>query len=116
MTKKRQTVWNKSGGLCWYCGVELPEKGWHVDHFESQHKAGHIDKQSNNALENLVPACVGCNLFKSASSLEGFRRHIEKQKDTVRKYSSGFRIAERMGIIEVFDEMPIIFWFEENNL
>lgn len=30
---ERETVFNKYGGKCAYCGTEL-QKGWHVDHME----------------------------------------------------------------------------------
>lgn len=34
INKKRQAIWDKSNGHCWYCGCQLGEKGWHADHFE----------------------------------------------------------------------------------
>jgi len=115
--KKRLEVWAKSKGRCWYCGFELPEKGWHVDHFKPLGGGGKFEtiiKDRLNDIENLVPSCAGCNLFKSVYTVEGFREKIEHQREQVRKYSTGFRIAERMGIIEVKPD-PVVFWFERKN-
>jgi hypothetical protein len=115
MNKKRREIWNKSGGKCWYCGCELPEKGWHADHFEPVLRAFDIvprDKRKNpnkfevrhnggfenpelDNQENLVPSCAPCNLFKSTFSVEMFRNEIKKQVDRARKSSVNFRTAER---------------------
>jgi hypothetical protein len=32
--QQRSVLRTKFGGRCAYCGVELPEKGWHADHVE----------------------------------------------------------------------------------
>ena len=31
---QRDVLRMKFGGMCAYCGSELPEKGWHADHVE----------------------------------------------------------------------------------
>jgi len=112
--KQRQDIFNKSGGLCWYCGDPL-QKRWHVDHIDPifRDKNGMPRKIDLDKYENMVPACPSCNLFKSVFDLESFRSEIEAQKERVRRYSSGFRIAEKMGIIQIVDK-PVVFWFEEN--
>jgi 5-methylcytosine-specific restriction endonuclease McrA len=127
--KQRQQVWDKSGGLCWYCGCELPERGWHADHFEPVireqttarcHESGtwkfvptgKVLRGEKDTLENMVPACAPCNLFKSTYDVEFFRSEIEAQIERVRKASSGFRIAERMGVIEAKPQDRVVFWFE----
>jgi len=128
--KQRIEVWKKSGGKCWYCGCELPERGWHADHFLPIIRESKIVPDTSNspysykvmstgkclrgyhdAVENMVPSCASCNLFKTTFDIESFRREIEAQKERVRNASSGFRIAERMGLIEVKDK-PVVFWFE----
>ncbi|WP_027859234.1 HNH endonuclease [Marinobacterium jannaschii] len=132
--KQRQQVWNKSGGKCWYCGTDLPEKGWHADHVEPIYRETKIVKDRSDSpyshktvstgaslrphkdkLENMVPACAPCNLFKATYSVEFFRKEIEAQIERVRKASSGFRIAERMGIIQPKPNMPVVFWFEQQG-
>lgn len=128
--KQRQQVWDKSGGKCWYCGCDLPEKGWHADHLEPiirrtmivedtsdspySHKSvstGESHRPQHDKLANMVPACAPCNLFKTTFSVEFFRQEIEAQIERVRKAGSGFRIAERFGLIEAKPK-SVVFWFE----
>ena len=130
MNKKRQTIWDKSGGKCWYCGCDLPLKGWHIDHVEpiirdtiivedtSDSQYSHKSVSTGTSLrphldtiENMVPSCAPCNLFKFTFDVEFFRKEIAAQRERVRGASSGFRIAERFGIIEVIKN-PVVFWFE----
>lgn len=114
--KQRGVVWKKSNGKCWYCGVSLPEKGWHADHFEPVYRqGGELWKPDNDVIENIVPACAPCNLFKSVFSAEEFRQEIYFQADRARKTSVNFRTAERFGIIEINDK-PVVFWYEQQGL
>lgn len=131
--KQRQAIWDKTGGKCWYCGCDLPGK-WHADHVEPiirktkivkdhsdsqySHKVvstGECCRPQHDIIDNMVPACIPCNLFKTTFSVEGFRQEIEAQAERVRRYSSGFRIAERFGLVEVKPQ-PVTFWFERQGL
>lgn len=120
LTKKmRQHVWDKSGGKCWYCGCELPMKGWHADHFNPV-KRGYATETGmahpeNDKLSNIVPACAQCNLFKHSFSIEGFRREIESQVTRALAYNRNVRQALRFGLITIH-EKPIIFWFEKQSI
>jgi len=133
--KQRQEVWDKSAGICWYCGDKLPDKGWHADHIKPVRRT--LSKKSykdcgfgkvpesiqslmnndgmqspqNDAIENIVPACAPCNLFKSVFSIEEFRIEIALQVDRARRQSVNFRTAERFGLIEV-RPAKVVFWFE----
>ena len=128
--KQRQAVWAKSGGKCWYCGCDLPDKGWHADHIQPiireskivpdtsnsiySHKFVHTGKcgrAHHDTIDNMVPSCAPCNLFKATYDVEFFRSEIEAQIERVRKASSGFRIAERCGLIET-NPKRVVFWFE----
>lgn len=129
--KQRQKVWAKSQGHCWYCGCTLPEKGWHADHVDpvfrdselvrdekGQSKiipTGTCWKPENDKLENMVPSCAPCNLFKSTFSVEQFRGEISEQINRARRSSVNFRTAERFGQITIKSE-PVIFWFEKQQL
>jgi 5-methylcytosine-specific restriction endonuclease McrA len=132
--KQRKQIWEKSGGKCWYCGTDLPIKGWHVDHFEPIlreskivrdtsgsgfiHKTvntGRVLRPERDNIDNMVPACAPCNLFKATFDVEGFRREIERQIERARKTSVNFRTAERFGLIEVKTK-PVLFWFEKQGL
>lgn len=129
--KQRKQVWDKSGGKCWYCGIDLPEKGWHADHVESVIRlstwvrgegnsgkfvaTGEMERAHNDKIENMVPACAPCNLFKSTFGVEFFRQEIESQIERARKTSVNFRTAERFGLIEAKPQ-PVQFWFERQGL
>lgn len=132
--KKRQEVWAKSDGQCWYCGIQLPEKGWHADHFEPLRRITGWDYRSvngihvsvpvkkgswhpeNDTLSNIVPACVACNLFKHDFTIDELRREVADQIRRGRAYSANFRAAERYGCISVHEDAPIVFWFERDIL
>ena len=107
-------------------------KGWHADHIEPIERGSKIVRDTSSSpyshkmvadgtmrnpgrdkLENMVPACPPCNLFKFTFSVEEFRQEIEAQKIRVLKQSSGSRIAQRFGILEI-KNIPVRFWFEDN--
>lgn len=136
--KQRQQVWDKSKGHCWYCGNRLPEKGWHADHCDAVYRMtsrksyssawgevpesikqllddGCMQKPQNDKIENIVPACAPCNLFKSVFSIEEFRTEIALQVERARKQSVNFRTAERFGLIET-RPLDVVFWFERQAL
>jgi len=123
--KQRQEVWNKTNGRCWWCGCDLPKKGWHADHIKPifrqtdsfRDNGRYVTKQGgalrpeNDNFENIVPSCAPCNLFKTVLSVEVFRAEISEQVKRARKTSVNFRTAERFGLIEAV-EKPVVFWFE----
>ncbi len=114
--KQRQEVYNKSDGHCWYCGCDLPDR-WHVDHVEPVRRS--YDGEMTNleklhVMENFVPACPPCNIFKSSSSVEQFRKRVENLVSCIREYSVKFRNAERFNMVQDLRD-PVIFWFEKNN-
>lgn len=128
--KQRKEVWDKSDGVCWYCGCNLPEKGWHADHFEpigreNRYEWDREKKRYNTTLirilrpqldtiENTVPSCRPCNLYKSSYDIEWWRKLISRAPEIQRKANSGFRAGERFGLIEVH-EQPVVFWFENRG-
>ena len=132
LNKKRQAIFYKSGGRCWYCGCEL-QKGWHQDHLEPIIRVSELVRDHSNGqfshkyvntgdcrrphldtIDNLVPSCPPCNLFKSTFNVEAFRLEIQEQTDRARETSVNFRTAERFGLITVKKE-PVVFWFESNG-
>lgn len=66
----RKSVYNKYSGRCAYCGTEIAYKDMQVDHLVPQRNGGTDD------IENLMPSCRTCNLYKRAESLESFRKMI----------------------------------------
>ena len=124
--KQRQIVWDKSGGICWYCGIDLPQKGWHAAHVEPVIRFSEYDSDSQvrqqknlhenrDHIDNIVPACAPCNLFKGVFSLEGFRAELQQQAARAREYSVNFRNAERFGLVSVKSDQRVIFWFEQES-
>ena len=122
MSKKRQAIFDKSGGKCWYCGCELV-KGWHADHLEPVRRnskwaidnAG-ADKMLNpefDTEENKVPACAKCNMMKSSYNIEQFRSVINDFIDSLNSYSTQYNFAKKYGLVEE-TEKPVVFWFERN--
>lgn len=120
---QRQHVWAKSNGFCWYCGSHLGDR-WHADHMDAIYREsdwiegkpvpnGKCWKEHLHTIDNLVPACVPCNLFKGVFSIEEFRKEIEAQVKRARNTSVNFRTAERFGLITA-QEKPVLFWFETN--
>lgn len=55
----RATVWDTTGGKCWYCGIQTnPFRDFTIDHVVPVSKGGSDD------LANLVPCCRSCNSRK----------------------------------------------------
>lgn len=124
MNKKRQAIFDKSGGKCWYCGCDLQNKRWHEDHLKPVLRGPRRGKSSvlessmqrpeNDTEQNKVPACAPCNLFKTTFSIEELRSEIAAQVERARKSSVNFRTAERFGLIKTIDK-PVEFWFESKD-
>jgi hypothetical protein len=111
--KLRELVKWKFGGRCGYCGSS-PAKLC-IDHMHPVINGRNFFLKTGidvNDFSNLMPACIPCNLFKSAFNVEDFRQEIANQIARARKNSVNFRVAERFGLIEV-TEKPVIFYFEK---
>lgn len=61
--KMRFEIFKRDGFVCQYCGSHPPQVVLHVDHIIAVAKGG------GNEMDNLITACSGCNLGKSARSL-----------------------------------------------
>lgn len=90
--EQRQILKMKYGGRCAYCGEELGDR-WHADHIKPvlrkskvvydesgkiarnddgswKYKVVGMHKPEHDILDNMNPACVQCNLYKSCMGLE----------------------------------------------
>lgn len=138
MNPKRKVIWGKSGGKCWYCGRDLPVKGWHADHFEPikrlpdlKVREFHTDSQGRlsvteriekreplhperDHIDNLVPSCQSCNTLKGMDDIEGFRETIKRFVNSLNRYSVQYKVAKKYGLIEETDT-PVVFWFEKEG-
>jgi hypothetical protein len=125
-------------GHCAYCGIVLPEKGWHADHIEPILREWWKAKRSPTTHEwdgekfvtvvqdrkitpsyperdhigNFFPSCRPCNIDKGALPLEDWRSWLNSRIiDGLRRNSSTFRHAERFGRVTIATE-PLVFYFE----
>ena len=114
-SKKRQAIFDKSEGKCWYCGDEL-KKGWHADHFLPirRNTDGTCENPENDNEDNKVPSCAPCNRMKSSMGIEDFRRLIGEFIASLNKYSTQYKFAVRYGLVLETD-IPVVFWFEDNK-
>lgn len=104
----RQQVYEKYGGHCAYCGKALEYKDMQVDHLIPLRSGGADD------MKNYMPACRRCNHYKRGSSLETFRRMIEKIPEKLRRDSYIFKVGIDYGFFEP-DEMKVVFYFEKQE-
>jgi 5-methylcytosine-specific restriction endonuclease McrA len=118
MKINRQEVYDKCGGKCGYCGVDISINKFQVDHIVSrffyennlnEKYGGYTDP---NHIDNLMPTCSVCNKWKSSHSLEQFRKEISLQLERLNNYNSNYRFAKKYNLI---NETPheILFYFEK---
>ncbi len=127
MSTKRQRIWDKSQGHCWYCGCKLPQKGWHIDHVRPIERtiqyqfakglftADECRRPELDTEDNMVPACASCNINKHSMSVETFRYTIEHFIVSLNRDSTQYAVAKRYGLI-VETQQPVTFWFERQGL
>lgn len=67
---RKKRIFKKYRGHCAYCGVALDKNEWHMDHLVPKSRGGsyHVD--------NMVPACPGCNMSKYTRTPDEFRDWI----------------------------------------
>lgn len=65
--KRRDLVISKTSGFCFYCGTDLHDNNFSIDHFLPRNQGG------TNELDNLVPCCRVCNSSKNKYGIEEFR-------------------------------------------
>lgn len=69
--EKLRAVFEKTGGFCWYCGVQLQPLGvWEVEHQTPRSRGG------SDSLDNLVAACRPCNARKGNRTVDEYRRSL----------------------------------------
>lgn len=102
-------VWDKTGGRCWYCGMQcnpFKTREYCIDHVIPFSKGGSDD------VGNLVPCCISCNSQKRAKDIEQYREFFTKR---VR-----FTDEQKKLIIDSFGNLPRIpkhiFWFEKEGM
>ena len=59
---QRADIYDKSGGSCASCGIELSETNFHADHIVPYIQGGKTTVENGQAL------CIACNLKKSSTA------------------------------------------------
>ncbi len=112
--KIRMQVWEKYNHHCAYCGYKLEYKDMQVDHIDSAYV--HCDYKKENTLDeindidNLMPSCKQCNLYKSTFDLETFRDRLTSVMLKNLQKTFQYRLALKYGLIEE-NIKPIEFYF-----
>ena len=106
--KIRELVYKKYNGHCAYCGCEIEYKDMQVDHVISVY-----GKYGSNDIDNLLPSCRMCNFYKSAFTLDEFRKNLETLHERLRKPFI-YRLALKYGLIEEHKK-DVVFYFEKEQ-
>lgn len=132
--QERETLRNKYGGRCSYCGIEL-KRTFQADHFIPvlrvkryiRDESNQIVRDAKNkplcetimenpehdVIENMMPACGNCNNDKGSFTIEGWRAYIPHRLHTLNnnpKYAS-YQKALRFGLIKETG-IKVVFWYE----
>lgn len=112
---KRKAVFKKYGGKCAYCGCELNENNYNVDHinplFRGRKQSQLKVQKGSSKIENLNPSCYSCNCSKSSYTIEQWREQLELKTKRLIRDSSQFRIALRFGLIKEVKN-NVVFYYE----
>lgn len=111
----RKLVYAKYNGHCAYCGCEIPEKGFNVDHLHCIRNYEYTEEFTGidvHDISNLMPSCGSCNRYKATMDLETFRKELQKIPDRLKRDVCTYNIALRYGMV-VEDREPIKFYFEK---
>lgn len=65
--RRKHRIFLKTQGHCYYCGIDLFDTSWQVEHMLPVVKGGTDDES------NLVPSCSSCNRKKSSNDVDQFR-------------------------------------------
>jgi len=119
---ERETLRNKFGGRCAYCGNPLPAL-WHADHLKPVERklanikgkgfvaTGELYRPENDNMENLMPACPPCNISKHSMNLEAWRKWIAGHVASLNSYHPIYSMAKAYGLIYETGA-AVIFYFE----
>jgi 5-methylcytosine-specific restriction endonuclease McrA len=122
--KDRQILFDKFGGKCAYCGCKL-KKGWHADHANTVHRfnnrydeniKGFVEEKGmfypeNDCMENMMPSCPSCNLYKGGCDIETFRWKLGNSIPALNKRDAQYKFAKRFGLL-IETGISVEFYFE----
>ena len=112
----REKLKRKYNGHCAYCGVLLGDR-WHADNlipikrnWGACSKEKPMECPENDTEENLMPACVQCNIAKGSMPLESWRSIIRGHIKSLNRQAN-YRVAKSFGLLTE-NEIEIKFYFE----
>ncbi len=105
----RLKVLQKFNYKCAYCGIDLINEKFHVDHIVPK-MLGRPYKE-RESIDNYNPSCAPCNISKSTFDLEMWRTELELKILRIERDSSTFRNLKRFGLVGVIKN-KVIFYFE----
>ena len=106
---ERKVVYDKCNGHCAYCGCELAYKDMQVDHVVAFNL---IYDENTETMLNYLPACRSCNHYKNTSTLENFRKNVERFPEVLMRDSVTYKNAVRFGLVEPKPH-KVVFYFEK---
>ena len=110
----RESVHQKFGGRCAYCGSVLEYKAMQIDHYLPQCRERFYArrcKKDVHAEENLMPACRKCNHYKRARTPKQFRELMQSLHERLEAiYILKVAVGFGMVTIKPFDGK---FYFEK---
>ena len=111
-----QEVFDKSGGRCWYCGIELmiesrnqlTPQTYCIDHVMP------INKGGKHEMSNLVACCWTCNNLKRTYTIEEFRALMTRLKNNMPRFSAEQTNFMNSHGIKLPEFTSHVFYFEES--
>jgi len=115
--EERQSIYDKCGGHCAYCGRIIEFSEMQADHvipmeFYDTYKTMGIDLDT---VKNMLPACRSCNNYKDTLTLDKFRKAIELWPEVLERNNATYRNAVRFGMV-FQNPHPVKFYFEKIGL
>jgi hypothetical protein len=89
----RGLIWERSRGLCWYCGVDTAGNPNVMAQANVDHQVP-LDLGGTDDAENLVLACRSCNGMKGCKTPDEFRHYVARQY--VKVFAECIELAEGM--------------------
>jgi len=83
--KTRFDVFKRDSFTCQYCGAHPPSTILHIDHIEPVANGG------GNDIDNLITACVQCNLGKGARSLSAIPQTLKDKATEIKEAEEQLR-------------------------
>jgi len=111
----REKVFNMFDGKCSYCGIQLNNSNFQVDHINPLRRKMSNCEHGKDSIDNFMPSCAPCNYSKSSMDLERWRLELNKKLHRLSRDSSTYRLALRFNMITENVTESIVFYFEKHN-